>query len=349
MNKRLLRAAIIGVVLMGGLGGLVYVWHNHHPKINAPVSVTRVTVSPVRQASAPIVVRSTATLIANQQTNISSKVAGYIQAIHFSEGAYVKAGDIIISLDNTKEQQTYVSAQSAAELAKNTYERYAKLRATGVISKQDIDQYQAKYEQAVADAKAAAKALADMQLSAPFAGYLGPISLSIGNLVAAGQSLISLTDTNHLRIKYTLPSRYASRLALGQSVQIRSEEDDSKKAAARVSFIAPSVDPQTQSIEVHADLDNQKQLFKPGESVVVKQTLGTIPNAIQVPVEAVVVNINGAFVYQVKEGVVVMTPVNLGESLGHWRVINHGLHAGDEVITQGQYQVKAGQHVDVTH
>lgn len=346
MTKRLIRLwAMLPLGLL--IVGCVLVWKHYHPKPVLAVSTPTVVLSAVQVRDVPVLVNATATLQANQETTITAKLAGYIKTVSAPEGTFVPAGAVLVSLENTKEQQAYRSAQAEAALAKSTFERYAKLIKTGVISKQDYDQYQAKYATAVAAETSAARALQDTQLVAPFAGYLGANTMSVGNFINVGQALLTLTDSNVLRVKYTLPSRYATRVKVGQAVQITQDFLPGQVFTAQVSFISPTVDEQTQTLEVHANLDNHKQALKPGQSVNVRQTLGVDPQALLVPTQAVMVDVNGSYVYRLNHSKVEQVMVTSGEPVGDDTVILKGLTAQDQIITQGQFNVHPGQLVNV--
>ena len=116
---------------------------------------------------------------------------------------------------------------------------------------------------------------------------------------------------------------------------------------AKVSFIAPSVDSNSQTIQVQAILDNHENTLKPGQFVNVAQTLGMQSNAILVPEDSVIADLNGNHVYMVKNNKAVSVPVTLGERIYGKVQITKGLKAGDQIITKGQLLLKNGSQVKV--
>lgn len=344
MKKWLLAVLLVLVIL-----GIAVIWRTHHPALNSKKEALLVAVSPVTVASLPLSVQTTGTLVANQQTTISPKVGGYIKGIHFQEGEWVSAGAVLLTLEANKEQQAYRSAVAEATLDRATYHRYLKLRQSGAIAQQEIDQYQAKFKQSTAAQKSAEAALKDMELVAPFAGYVGARSVSVGNYVNVGQNLLSLTDTNELRIEYSLPSRYVSLLKLQQPVTMQADYLPGQVFHAVVSYVSPFVDANTQTIEVHARFDNHEQKLKPGQSINIAQTLGQESHALLIPADAFTSSMNGDYVYEVENNKVITVPIVVGDHYQDKIVVLKGVSEKELIITEGQFQVKAGQIVRVVN
>ncbi len=311
------------------------------------VPEVRVSLSAVKVANVPITASAAGNLIANQKADISPKVGGYITSVDFVEGEYVKAGTVLVTLDDSSQKQGYVSAKAAAQLSMTTYDRYLQLRKHQFISPQDIEQYKVDADKANATLITSKKALSDMTLRAPFGGYVSAKSADVGDYVNVGQLIVSLYDTNHLKVKYSLPSYYAPKLHLGQPVTVTANFLPGKKIRGKVSYIAPNVDPSSQTIEVHATIDNHLQELKPGQYVNIAQTLGVKKHVLMVPQNAVIPSIKGYSVYEVKDNKVLLVDVKVGSRLFKDVEITHGLKPGDKVITKGQDQVKAGQIVKV--
>ncbi|OGO94094.1 MAG: hypothetical protein A3F41_04910 [Coxiella sp. RIFCSPHIGHO2_12_FULL_44_14] len=326
---------------------IVYIWNSHHPKVNHAPEATLVTLGHVQEKNIPMIVHATGTLVANEKTTLSPKAPGYITHIYFHEGQFVKAGTVLVTLDDTKERQAYASAAAQAELDKATYQRYVTLRQRGVVSPQDLDQNKSKYEQSLAAEESAKVVLDQMSLVAPFDGYIGSRNISIGNLVDVGQSIVDITDTHTLKVNFSLPNRYAPLIKMNQPVRMTADFLPGKRFTAQVSYISPNVDVNTQTIEVHADFNNEQQILKPGQSVNIQQELGMQDHALVIPADALVATINGNFVYAVQDNKVISIPVEPGLRDGNEVVIQKGIANQQPIITQGQFQVKIGQSVRV--
>lgn len=344
MKKLSIICSIVAVLLV--VAGVSYAHFKNSPK-KKPQALTGklVQLASVQQGSIPVVAKSIGTLLANQQTVIRPKISGYITGIHFNEGQSVKAGTVLISLDNSRQKQSYLSTRAQAALANITYQRYLKLGQRNITSPQDIDTYRVDYKKAIAAAKSDKSALEDMELRAPFAGDLGAKSIHVGDYASVGSDLVTLTDTNKLKINYMLPARYSPELKVGQAVKVKADFFPGKAFMAKVSYVAPTVDPSTQTIEVHAVYDNTQHLLRPGQSVNIAQTIKKKSRVILIPASALIVDINGNYVYQVKNNKVYATAVKVGEHYRNQVEIMSGLQPSSQLIVKGQFQVKAGDRV----
>lgn len=344
-----MKRIIIGLGTVLILSSCATVWSFHRPAMSGAGGTTLVKLSSVTSQTIPQTVSTTGNLLANQQTNVSPKDGGYIKTINFVEGQYVKAGTILVTLDDSQQRQQLNLAKAQTAFAESTYKRYLSLRKKNIVSPQDIDQYGSEYKKALATQKTNQIKLDDMTITAPIDGYLGAKTISVGDNVTAGQSLVTVTDTTKLKIDYSLPSAYASRVAVGQKVLVTADFlPNNTEVEAEVSYVSPFVDPATQTIDIHAVLPNSKQLFRPGQSVNLVQQLGDGKQALLIPADAMLANLNGNYVFQVKDGKVISTPVTVGEHYNNMIVILKGLNPQDQIVTEGQFQVKTGDSVKVT-
>lgn len=343
-NKIKLIGFAVGVVCI-----IVFVLLFSHNNTK-PVAVdpaTLVELNPVEVTNIPIIVTATGNLVANQSTNISPKVAGYVTKILFKDGEFVKSGTILIKLDASKEINGLASAKAEAKMSQLQYNRDEKAYKKGLILQSVIYQDKVTNEKNQALVKTDQTLLDDMDLAAPFSGYLGAKTFSLGDYVTAGQKLVSLVDKQHLKVVYSLPSFYAPKLKIGQRVIITANFLPDFTLPAKVTFIAPSVDSNSQTIEVQAILDNSQNELKPGQFVNVKQTLGTQKNAILVPEDSVKADLNGHHVFEVKNNKATSVPVTIGERVYGKVQITQGLKTGDRIITKGQLLLKDGGKVKI--
>lgn len=323
-----------------------------HKKISAPPSLppTLVELTPVKVTDIPLTATAAGTLIANQQTDISPKVGGYITKILFSEGDFVKAGATLIQLDNEKETNDLSAAKADAALSQLQYDHENKAFKRGLILQDQVYNAKVTNEKNEAIVQADQSALDDMTLTAPFSGYVGSKNVSVGDYVSPGQKLVTLVDQQHLLVKYTLASQLAPQLKVGQTATITASFLPGKTFTGQVNFVSPYIDPDSQTIEVHVVLDNAQGDFKPGEFVAITQTLGTLSHAILVPENSVFATMNDYHVFVVNNNHVKSIPVKTGEHIAGQVQIISGLTAKDAVISVGQDQVKDGDLIKVvTH
>ncbi len=271
-------------------------------------------------------------IVAEESTNISSKVSGYITEIHYTEGAAVSKGTTLIQLDNRKEQNDVIFAKANANINHFKYEQNAKLYKNHIVAY--IDLYNAKVNQEQSDANLmiAQTNLAQSTITAPFSGTLGAKIISVGDYITPGKTLATLTNLDQLKIIYFVPARYINQLRLGQSVNIQNH-------TATVSYLAPSVDADSQMLEVHAKIDNHDHVLKPGEFVQVVQQLGPPKPALMIPKSSVLMTLNGNSVFVIKNHQAQKQPVQLGRQLDQWVEVLHGLGPNDDFVVQGQTEL----------
>jgi membrane fusion protein (multidrug efflux system) len=320
-----------------------------HKKNKAAVLTppTLVKLSPVEVTNIPIIATATGNLVANQQTDVSPKVGGYITQVLFHEGDFVKTGTVLITLDNSTQKNNLATAQTNEKLDQLNYQRNATLGKKSMVAQSTVDNALNTYKKDRITVRIDKKSLSDMTLRAPFSGYLGAKTVSVGDYATPGQKLVNLVDQQHLKIDYSLPNRYAPDLKLGQPVTVTADFLPNVIFHAKVSYIAPSVDPDSQTIDVHAILDNQQNQLKPGQFVNVQQVLSTQKNAILIPEGSDFVTIDSTHVLGVRDNKAVTIPITIGERLyGKVQVIK-GLKKRDQIITTGQEQLKNGDPVKV--
>lgn len=342
MTKKILLSGGVIIVIALILGAATKL---RHPPVATELAVPVVVATPTVVSSRPKV-RSTASLSAWQSTDITAKNSGYISSIHFEEGQYVQKGEVLITLENSAEQAAVSSAQTDLGSAEKQYERSQQLAAKGYISKQDLDQAKTNFFTAKSTLATAQQNLNNTELTAPFAGYMGAKTISNGQFVNAGQVLVNLVDTHLIKAIYHLPGQWLAKIQLGQVVQVKVANTD-QAFMGKVNFIAPNVDSQSNTIEVHSVLPNPHHQLTPGEYASVTQYLGSAQTALYVPENSVLQSLEGMYLFEVNHEVAVQTPVKIGEHHKGMVAIISGVQADSLIIVQGQYQVKDQMPVKV--
>ncbi|MDF1759545.1 MAG: efflux RND transporter periplasmic adaptor subunit [Coxiellaceae bacterium] len=345
-------SAIIALLAIS-VGGVVHA-HNKHKKnkvlqlaqANTPIVVS---VTPVKQVKVADAVQATGTLLPIHTTTITPKADGYIKSIMFHEGDHVKAGQLLIQLDNSQEKGNLAQAKATLAIQRDSYIRNAKANKQHLVATQDLTKIQSAYENAKADLIMKQTLFNQKALHAPFAGTMGKFLLSVGDYVKAGTPLVTLTNDNKLIVQYTLPGQYINQLKLGQPIDVELSDNRHhvKPAKGKVSFISQTIDATSQTFEVHAVVNNHNHLLHPGNFVSVQQKLGEAKQQLVVPLRSVIRSITGNSVFIANKGVSQQVNVTLGGIVGHDVVVKSGLKLGDKVITEGQSQIKPGSHIKV--
>jgi membrane fusion protein (multidrug efflux system) len=189
--------------------------------------------------------------------------------------------------------------------------------------------------------------LNNMLLVAPFDGVVGKSLVSPGDYVTVGQALVSLTDTKHLRVEYTVAEKYFALLKLGQEVHVTSSALPGKEFTGKVAYVAPTLNVENRTVSVYAEVPNDNQVMSPGLFVNVTQSLGSREHALLVNAMSLVGTIDGEQVFSMKNGKAVATPVEVGQRMLDNVEILKGIDEGDSVIVAGQQKIRDGEDVVV--
>lgn len=343
--KKSTRSIIIfGFVLLLFLIG--FLSKHHHPIKPPALPAIAVSLTPVTTANIPLTATSVGSLFAEQATDISPKMGGYVSNILFKEGDFVSQGALLIQLDDRKEQNDLAAAKVDAELSQRQYDHDALAYKKGLILQDTLYNSKVTNEKNEALVKEEKTAVDNMALIAPFSGYVGEKKVNLGDYVSPGQKLVSLVDQQHLQVHYVLPAKFSPQISLNQRVTLTTDTLPGKSFIALVTFISPVIDPDSQTIAVHASLNNPGNL-KPGQFVNVTHQLSIISNALLIPENCLIASMNGYHVFTIKNNHAVATKVSIGEHVGNTVQITQGLSAKDSVVSLGQDQLKDGDLVSI--
>lgn len=284
-------------------------------------------------------------IAADQQTYITPKTAGYISAILFKEGQFIKANTPVIKLDDRKIRAQVAADQTTYQINQRRFLIDKEIAQKGIITKLDLEAAQTAAANSRSTLTQDQELLDQTILRAPFDGYLAAKTISVGDYVNAAQQLVLLVDRNHLEVEYSVQEKYASSLHQNQVVTLTSQLDSKKHLQAVITYISPSIDSTTRTIDVHAQIEDPLHLLLPGQYVSVKQPLTEPIAGLFVPEEAIVPSLEGDSVYVAEGGVAKQVPVTLGIRKNGLVEIKTGLSLTSQVVIEGQEKLHNGQAV----
>ena len=285
---------------------------------------------------------------------VKPRIDDEIVGIHFSDGAFVKKDDLLVTLDPRTLQAQIAQAeaqigrdQAQLEMAERDQRRYTELVGKGATPQLNVDNARTAADTLRAAIRADNAAVENLkvQLSfcfirAPISGRISQAAIKVGNF-ARSADLIPIATINQIAPIYVtfmvsqrnLPDIRVA-MAEGAAVVEAVIPGETRTATGRVSMIENTVDPTTGMATVRATMPNEDELLWPGTLVNAYLTLRT-EDAVVVPSAAVQVSQQGTFVYVVKNNVAHVTPVKVARSLGSETVIESGLAENDVVVTDG--------------
>lgn len=285
-----------------------------------------------------------------EESTIVATVPGVVVfgKLPFIEGTAVRKGQPILNLasSNLSEGNVAIRTQSAYEKAKKEYERMQSLIGDKIVSAKDFEQARLNYE----NAKTAWEAVKGKQTSdgvsvvAPQNGYLKNLLVKEGDYVSVGQPLATVTQNNRLMLRAEVSEKYYQSLPVIRSANFRTPYDDQtyqlSELHGHLLSYGKSSDANAFYIPVTFEFDNKGAII-PGSFVEIYLLTAPMENVISVPASALIEEqgIYSVFVKEHEEAYRKVS-VTLGADNGKEVQILSGLKAGDEVVTEGAYQIK---------
>jgi len=287
---------------------------------------------------------ATGTLVAWEEVDVNAEVAGRIVALNLPEGAFVRQGQTLATLDTRVLAAQTEALQAQLDLARVQAERLRQLFAIGGLSQQALDEAESRVrvlEAQVAQQRAEA---ARRNVVAPFAGRLGFRAVSVGAYVSPGQKLTTLRVTNPLRLEFAVPERYAGQIANGTTVAFAVPGREAQ-ALGTVYATDASVDASTRTFLVRARVGNPDSDLQPGAFAEVKLAVDRREGVQVVPAVAVVPGLDSAAVFVVRGGKAQRVSVLTGLRTRDAVQIAGAVQPGDTVLTSGMDEARPGQAV----
>ena len=357
---------------------------------SAPQALTpKVTVVPVAGQKTANVDEYVGRTEAVDAIEIRSRVSGHLVEVFFKDGDLVKADAPLFEID----PRSYVAAHNqdlakikAAEtnlgLAKATLARNEPLSKSGVITKQEYEEFVAKRDVALASVEAAKADAARSKLDVDFTKIASPIDgrvdrsfVSKGNLVTGGTAgatvLTRIVSVDPIHVYFEVDERSLLRYLKMKTGDAKTGDAKSsaatpkplrdRKIACRMQladekgfphegnldFAENQVDPGTGTVRLRGVFPNKDGRIAPGFFVRVQVPIGEVYDALLIPEQAIATDLSVKYVYVVgDDNLAVRRDVILGQQRGTQRIVESGLKPGDRVISRGLQRVRPGQKVE---
>jgi multidrug efflux system membrane fusion protein len=298
---------------------------------------------------------------------IRSRVDSQVEKVHFEDGATVKAGDILVTLDSRSidaqvRQAEATLARDRAQLEKGQRDVE---RIQGLVERNTVGQVQLNDAKTTVEVLKATVAQDDAQLQnlrvlrtyydirSPATGRVGLSGVREGAIVRAASDtatpLATVNQISPIYVAFGLPERFIPDLrAAGDKAAVDvALQSEVAVGGGKVAFIDNAVDPQTATIMVRASFENRDERLWPGTIANVRVTLRIDPGVVIVPSEAVQSGQRGSFVFVVENGVAKVRAVTVGRTQDGEAIIAKGLSGDETVVTDGQLSLRDGSRVEI--
>lgn len=316
----------------------------------------------------PIELHAIGTGEASSTVSVESQVAGIVKEVRYTQGQFVKKGDLLVTLDNRPflanlqlAQANLAKDKASAALAKVQAGRYEQLYKSGIVAKEQYDQFVATADasEAAVQADQANIETAKLQVAycsiyAPISGRVGSQLIYPGTVVKANDVpiLVVINKISPVYVAFSVPQQYLDeikgymkkgRLPIGATTS-----DNTKPESGYLTFVNNTVDATTGTIVLKGTFPNADSRLWPGEFVTVILRLSEQEKAVVVPSQAVQTGQQGDYIFVIKPDMTVDSRVvKVARTVGGESVITDGVKAGETVVTDGQVRLVPGVKVEI--
>jgi RND family efflux transporter MFP subunit len=378
LAARLVALGVVAVTLLSAIAGC-----EESSSAAAQQIVPKVTTAAVVQQETTDYDEYTGKTEASETVDIHARVFGYLKTIDFKDGAYVKEGQTLFTIEPDEYQAIHNQSlskidvwESKLELAKadSARRQAVSAKSPGAVSREELEQYAAAAKEAEASLKAAHadanRTEVDLKytvVKAPISGRIDRAFVSKGTLltggVASGTLLTKIVDEQPMYVYFDVDERsllrYMRQRGTGDTpgnisqrgidcyLQLADEKDFPHKG--KLDFIESEVSTTTGTARIRGVFENKDGSLASGLYVRVRIPASQPYQALLVPERALATDQSVKYVYVVgSDGVAKRQAVELGAQRGEMRIITSGLKAGDQVIVKGLQRVRPGQKVEAT-
>lgn len=296
----------------------------------------------VQASSVAIIELVPASVVAKENTLVSSRLLAELKTLSVRAGDKVVAGQLIATLDDAelKAELQRVAAQQAANSAKlvqakKQLARSKSLNEKGLIAINQVDEWQASVDELQAQGRALQEALRSAQVALGYTQIIAPISGKVverlqepGSTVSPGSTIVSLFNPLQLQIEASIREAQVKHIQLGSEIKVRIPALEVTQMA-RVSEIVPVADSQARSFVIKLDMPLMRSVV-PGMYAVVELVLGE-RSAIQIPTQMISKHGQLAMVEVVENGQRYKRYIRLGEERSNKTIVITGLNEGDQL------------------
>lgn len=334
---------------------------------DAPKAPTVPTVTVIKPVTRSVVdhIDLTGTVSAYQSAYLVARVEGYLEEIHFVDGAHVDEGQLLFTIEQDTYEEKLKLHQAQLKRAEDEYQRERRLYEKNAASKANMEEWLAKRDEAAAEVALAQINLGYTSVKAPFSGLMGRHLVDVGNLVGLTPGeptkLASIEQVVPIYVYFNVSSRDALRIRqsleeqgieIGENIGkapvfVGLENESGYPHKGVLDFRDNKVSTSTGTIQLRAVFENTDKVLFPGLFARVRLPISKPGPKLMIPNAAVQSDQAGEYVLTVDDsGQVVRKRIETGQLFDGQRAVSKGLEESDRVIVSGLTQVRPGQKVE---
>ena len=359
-TRKALSKAVLGfvvvVLMIVGIKALQILKMKSAPMMMPPTTVSS---APVKEEDWSPMLSSVGSISAVQGAVVSTELGGTVAEIKFPNGSVAKQGDVLVKLDASSEEAQLRTAEADLELARADLQRSQDLATRKVISKAELDSAESKFKQKQGTVDNMRAMIVKKEVRAPFAGQLGIRQVNVGQMINAGQQVVSLQALDPVYVDFALPQQHLANLSQGLEVHVQTDALPGREFVGKLTALNSSVDPVTRNVGLQATLENRDHALRPGMFAKIDVVLPEKEKTLVVPGSAVSYAPYGDSVFVIekkkepktgKESQMIRQQfVRVGEARGDFISITQGLEPGQTIVSTGVFKLRNGMPVVINN
>lgn len=311
---------------------------------------TKVALATVQRETLAQVFSGVGELESARQVQVAAEVGGRVTKIAFASGQDVKAGQLLVQLNDAPEQAERQRLLAQWRNAQTLHARALGLLADHAATQEQVDNAAMERDMALGALRHTEAQIAQKAIRAPFAGVLGIRRVHEGQYLNPADAVVSLVDARTLHANFALDEQASPQLKPGQAVTLRIDAYPERRFSARITAVDPLI-ARSRTVQLQATLANADGALRPGMFAQVEVARAEAVQALTLPETAVTYTAYGetVFIAQQSAGQVLSVQriaVTTGARQGGRVQIVSGLSAGDRVVTSGQLKLVDGMAVE---
>lgn len=293
----------------------------------------------------PKSVTAIGSLRSDESIIVRAEQPGRITALNFKEGQPVRAGQMLVQLDDSVARAELEQARANEKLARAKFDRAVELKERNFISGQAKDEAENAMRVADATVQLAEAKLTKLTIKAPFSGTVGLRTASLSDYVKDGQDIVNLEKTDPIKVDFKVPELFQAKISVGQALSVALDALPGQPFTGKVYAVNPQLDTAGRAVVLRAQMDNRTGVLKPGMFARVRLTLSDTGETVVVPEQSVAMQGEEQIMYRVIDGRAMRTKVEVGQRRDGKVEIVEGIGGNDTIVVAGWQRLRDGSAV----
>ena len=347
MKRTEILIAVLSLLLLGAYFGCGNNSHSNPNNNKSDEVIVPVEIAQIIEGDISAYFTGTATIEAEEETEVVAKVGGVVERLLVEEGDFVKAGQVLAKLDDEKITVQLEQAKANLNKLENNYERNKDLHEKKLVSTEVFQQARYEYEHQKAVFDLAKLDLDYTAIRTPISGIVSKRLVKVGNMILPNQATFEVTGMNPLIAVLHVPERQLPRLRVGQRTLLHVDALGADDFPGRIDRISPIVDPETGTVKVTVEVHDETRRLRPGMFARLRIIYDIHSGVVMAPKDAIMSEDKESAGYVVRDSVAYRQLIEVGYiNSTHVEVLG-GLAAGDTVVTTGKGSLKDSTKVEI--